>query len=152
MNAFSPDLQTFALGTTQPLAAVLYRSTATIPAEALHASGAVEEFAARNLEAGLTGHLHLEEGVFYQYLEGPARALAAAWAAIRRDRRHEDILQLSQAPIAVRRFPRWSMGYSDGAQRSLYDWAARSGLSLKGRHAAPGVAAFMEYASSPAAR
>lgn len=152
MNAFSPDIQPAAAAQDQRLAALLYRSTATIPPEGFRASGAIEDFAARNREAGLTGHLHLEEGVFYQYLEGPARALAAAWAAIRRDRRHDDILELSHAPIPARRFPRWAMGYSEGAQRSLYDWAARSGLSLKGRHATPALTAFLEYASSPAAR
>lgn len=151
MNAFSTDLQPYADAATQPLAALLYRSTAAISAEALHASGAVEEFAERNRRTGLTGQLHLEDGVFYQYLEGPARVLESAWAGIRRDRRHDDILELSHAPVAARRFPRWSMGYSDGAQRSLYDWAARSGLSLKGRHAAPALAAFLEYASGPVA-
>lgn len=152
MNAFSSDLQPFANAATQPLAAVLYRSSAAIGAGDLHASGAIEEFAARNRQAGLTGHLHFEDGVFYQQLEGPARALASAWAAIRRDRRHDDIMELSHAPIPVRRFPRWSMGYSNGAERSLFDWAARSGLSLKGRHAVPALTAFLEYVSSPAAR
>lgn len=152
MNAFNPDIQQATPAPDQPLAALLYRSTATVPPEGFLDSGAIDEFAARNRAAGLTGHLHLEDGVFYQYLEGPARALAAAWAAIRRDRRHDDILELAHVPIPSRRFPRWSMGYSDGAHRSLYDWAARSGLSLKGRHAAPALTAFMEYVSSPATR
>lgn len=152
MNAFSPDIQPAITGREQPLAALLYRSTANISPEGLRASGALDEFVSRNMEAGLTGHLHLEDGVFYQYLEGPSRGVAAAWAAIRRDPRHDDVQELSHTPIPARRFPRWSMGFSDGAKRSLYDWAARSGLSLKGRHAAPALAAFMEYASSPVAR
>lgn len=152
MNAFSPDIQPVATMREQPLAALLYRSAANVSPEAFRDSGAVAQFAERNREAGLTGRLHLEDGVFHQYLEGPARALAFAWSAIRRDRRHADILELSHAPILARRFPRWSMGYSDGAQRSLYDWAARSGLSLKGRHAAPALTAFLEYVSSAPGR
>ena len=151
MNAISIDLQPEA-ATSQPLTSVLYRSSAAISPEALRNSGAVEEFAERNRKLGLTGYMHLEDGLFYQYLEGPARALASAWAAIRRDSRHEDIVELSHAPIPSRRFPRWSMGYSDGGDGSLFDWAARSGLSLKGRHAASAVAAFLEYVSRPAVR
>lgn len=152
MNAFSFDLRSATETATDPLAAVLYRSSAAISPETLQATGAVEQFAARNRQSGLTGHLHLEDGVFYQYLEGPARSVSAAWAAIRRDGRHDDILELSHAPIPARRFPRRAMGFSDGARRSLYDWAARSGLSLKGRHAAPALTGFLEYVSGPALR
>lgn len=151
MNAISTEMQPEA-ASNQPLSSVLYRSSAAISPEALRSSGAVDEFAARNRKFGLTGYMHFEDGLFYQYLEGPARALSSAWAAIRRDARHEDIVELSHVPIPARRFPRWSMGYSDGGDGSLFDWAARSGMSLKGRHAASALTAFLEYVSRPAVR
>ncbi|MRX49002.1 hypothetical protein GI374_00825 [Paracoccus sp. S-4012] len=151
MNAtFNPQRLIF--GASSGLRSVLYRSVATPLGTWLLESGALDRFAARNRERHLTGFIHHEDGVFYQYIEGEAEAVAQVWHAIQNDPRHEGVTPLHLGPIPNRRFSRWAMGFNDGAKRSLHDWAARSGLSLKGRREAQAVGAFLEYASGAAAR
>lgn len=133
---------------TNRLSALLYRSAATVSREELEASGALATFAAKNRERGLTGYLHLEDGVFYQYLEGPAGALTEVWRAIQADPRHRDVTLVSRGPIGCRRFARWAMGYDAGESRSLFDWTARSGMSLKGANYPQVLTGFLEYASA----
>lgn len=134
-------------GRATGLRSILYRSLATPIGGWLTESGALERFVERNRMRSLTGHLHHEDGVFYQHVEGEAPAVSRLWASILRDPRHEQVTPLHLGPIAARRFARSPMGFSDGAERSIFDWAARSGLSLKGRHEPQAVAAFLEYAS-----
>lgn len=135
-------------GSAAGLTSVLYRSVATPVGAWLTESGALDRFEARNRARSLTGHLHHENGVFWQHIEGEAAAVSRVWAAIQDDARHEQVTALHLGAIPARRFGRSAMGFSDGARRSIFDWAARSGLSLKGRHEAGAVAAFLEYASS----
>lgn len=84
----------------------------------------VELAAARNAGLGITGFLHREEDMFFQYLEGPAAAVAAVFASIAADPRHDDVRLLGQGPLAVRRLADWSMGYSHHSGQSLFDWIA----------------------------
>lgn len=144
MNIQTGAIRTDAAG----LAAVLYRSIAVTPREEFESAGHAGEFAARNLGNGITGYLHFEDGMFFQYIEGPAAAVARLWASIQRDTRHRDVTVLSQGAVGTRRFARWAMGYNDAEPRSLFDWTARSGLAQKGPRFPQVVTAFLEYASS----
>lgn len=130
------------------LHAVLYRSRETAAGAGLVKSQAPACFATQNALHGITGFLHHECGVFYQYLEGEAAALASLWRNLQEDPRHEAMTILHKGPIDARRFARQAMGWGDAEQRSLFDWLARSGLSLKGDREAQVVTAFMEYASA----
>lgn len=130
------------------LVSVLYRSRALISRAAFEASGAPAHFADKNRVYGITGYLHLEDEMFYQHIEGQADAIARLWAAIAADPRHRDVTELSQGVVANRRFDRWAMGYNASDNRSLFDWTARSGLSLKGRQYPQVLTAFLEYASA----
>gem|GEM_PF-2928272 len=130
---------------------LLYRSHALGSRHEFEASGAPADFAARNASLGLGGYLHLEDGLFYQFLEGGQAALETVWASIRRDPRHADISVLFEGPVPERRFAGWSMGYSHAEEQSLFDWTARSGLSLKGRDSAQIVLGFLLHVSSGAA-
>lgn len=133
---------------TTAMAAVLYRSSAAMDRAEFEASGAPAAFAARNRDDEVTGYLHLEDGVFYQHLEGPAAAVSRLWQSIAADSRHRDVTLISRGPVGCRRFARWAMGYNAVEPRSLFDWTARSGLSLKGPNYPQVITAFLEYASA----
>lgn len=62
-----------------------------------------------NRRDGLTGALICRHDIYLQLLEGPADAVAAVFARIRRDDRHNDVAQLSSTHIDVRMFPDWDM-------------------------------------------
>ncbi len=86
----------------------------------------------RNQSLGLTGCLHHEDGLFFQWLEGPA------------DDRHRDFEILDQGALDHRRFQDWRMRFSDRDRASLMDWFARSDSSTVHRgDYAGGVVAFM---------
>ncbi|WP_162784664.1 BLUF domain-containing protein [Paracoccus suum] len=141
---------TLRASTAGQLVSVLYRSHALLSRDAFEASGAPAQFAANNRLRGITGYLHIEDGMFYQHLEGEAGAIGPLWNAIAADPRHRDVTEIGGGAIATRRFDRWAMGYNASDHRSLFDWTARSGLSLKGRHYAQVLTAFLEYASAGA--
>lgn len=140
-------IQRGALASSSGLHAVLYRSKATEAGAAMDTTGARADFASRNEAHGITGFLHREDGAFFQHIEGEAGPVSQLWGALQDDPRHEEVTALHIGPLPARRFARWSMGWNEGGQLSLFDWLARSGLSLKGRHEAQVVVAFLEYAS-----
>ncbi len=66
--------------------------------------------AARNAELGVTGVLMASGGMFYQVIEGPAKAVDDLLAAIEDDDRHTDVLVLGvEEDVTSRLFPDWSM-------------------------------------------
>ncbi|MBW7057145.1 BLUF domain-containing protein [Paracoccus bogoriensis] len=83
----------------------------------------------RNRDLSLTGCLHHEAGLFFQWLEGPAPAVQEVLALLRRDRRHSALNILSSGPLEHRLFRNWTMRYSDRDQMSLMDWFAGSDSS-----------------------
>jgi hypothetical protein len=58
----------------------------------------------RNRAEHLTGFTLYDEGRFFQWLEGPAQALARVWDSVRQDRRHTDIHELKIVPTPARVF------------------------------------------------
>jgi MerR family transcriptional regulator, light-induced transcriptional regulator len=64
---------------------------------------------ARNHANAVTGLLVYDHGCFFQWLEGPAEAIAEIWGAIQRDPRHGDIEILGEKQIAKRLFSDWDM-------------------------------------------
>ncbi len=63
----------------------------------------------RNRREGLTGLTLYEDGQFFQWLEGPASALARVWSSVRRDSRHRAIEGLNVVPTPARLFEGWDM-------------------------------------------
>lgn len=110
--------------------AILYRS------DALTAAGGPEDgrilcaSQSRNASLDLTGFLHRESDVFYQWLEGPVDAVRQVYGSIIADPRHRNIRTLSEIVLTRRNFASWSMAASDHNQTSLFDWAAGAGVSL----------------------
>lgn len=63
-----------------------------------------------NGRAGITGVLVFGEGIFFQWLEGPRANINALMDRLRNDRRHEQIILLSEVEESSERvFAQWDM-------------------------------------------
>lgn len=65
-----------------------------------------------NEAAGITGLLVFDGMRFCQQIEGPRKAVLALIDRIRQDPRHVNVEILHHAPLAERRFRRFSLGYA----------------------------------------
>lgn len=128
----------------QGLGFVLYRSTARAGLDGSAMQDILRTARHRNQSLGLTGCLHHEDGLFFQWLEGPADGLRRVVASLMDDDRHRDFEILDQGALDHRRFQDWRMRFSDRDRASLMDWFARSDSSTVHRgDYAGGVVAFM---------
>lgn len=131
-------------GPDQGLTYFLYRSNARPNLTSEDLRSIVAEARQRNGACGVTGCLHFEDGLFFQWLEGPRMALDRIIALIRDDPRHEDITDLSYGPLSGRRFADWSMRSTDRDRASLLDWFASNQVSTIDRGAYAGsISAFL---------
>lgn len=105
---------------------LLYRSTGRIEQFGDDCTNILRVARLRNADLGLTGFLHAEDGVFVQWLEGPAKALNQVAELILSDRRHSGITVFGRGPVITRQFPDWSMGFSNGEKAPLFDWLVES--------------------------
>lgn len=70
----------------------------------------VETAQRNNLAHGVTGVLVFGSGVFFQWIEGPAVEIQKLIATLHRDKRHYDIVSLSQSEEERERlYPNWDM-------------------------------------------
>ncbi|RMB56879.1 BLUF domain-containing protein [Dokdonia sinensis] len=68
----------------------------------------------KNNEAvGITGLLIFFEGVFTQYVEGPADAVDTLYKKIEKDSRHNQVVKLASGKIDNRYYGDWSMAYEE---------------------------------------
>ncbi len=58
----------------------------------------------------VTGFLLAGEGLFLQWLEGPATAVEETFARIALDKRHADLRTIADSPAERRKFRDWNMG------------------------------------------
>lgn len=122
----------------------LYRSTARDGLLRDEVEQIVADARKRNRVRDLTGCLHYEDGLFFQWLEGPCEALNHVIKLIRKDDRHSGITDLSYGRLARRCYSDWTMRSTDRNAASLLDWVASSGVSTIDRGAYAGsVSAFL---------
>lgn len=122
----------------------LYRSNAVSTLTDDDIEDIVAVAIARNETMELTGCLHFEDGLIFQWLEGPRAALDAVIVSIRADHRHSDIVDLSYGPLPGRRFSDWRMRTTDRDNASLLDWFAERDVPTVDRGAYVGsVIAFL---------
>lgn len=70
----------------------------------------VESAQRHNLARGITGVLVFGNGIFFQWIEGPAAQIQKLIASLHRDSRHYDIVSLSQGEEERERlYPNWDM-------------------------------------------
>jgi hypothetical protein len=76
----------------------------------------------------VTGFLLAGEGLFLQWLEGPATAVEETFARIARDRRHADLATIADGSAERRKFRDWNMGQH---RMSVADQALLSEVGLE---------------------
>lgn len=122
----------------------LYRSSAVPDLSGGELQKILRSARTHNQELGLTGCLHYEDGMFFQWLEGPRDPLISVVETILDDPRHSEISILDQGALDHRRFQDWRMRFSDRDRASLVDWFATSENStFHRRDYAGGVVAFL---------
>lgn len=125
-----------------------YRSVAADP----HDGGMVQDILRtarrKNLERGLTGCLHVEDGMFFQWLEGPRERMAEIVALIRRDRRHHSLNVLGEGGMPARVYGDFHMRMTDRNAGSILDWLANDTTTRLGTGLAyaQSVSAFLQQA------
>lgn len=117
------------------LSHILYRSLGRVEDFARDCEDILEIARARNLEYGLTGFLHGEDGIFVQWLEGPTAPLDFVADMILADSRHRDITVFARGELGERQFPGWSMGFSSGESAPLFDYLAEQDINSRDQRA-----------------
>ena len=72
-----------------------------------------------NGEADVTGMLLYSSGIFIQALEGEPERIAALYAKISDDRRHDNVDLISDQTIEERGFSSWAMGFVERPPEEL---------------------------------
>lgn len=83
----------------------------------------------RNADFNLTGCLHLEDGVFYQWIEGPSQDLDMIMNLILADKKHSNLEILSSGPSLNRQFGEWSMAAPVSEKEALFEYLAANQIS-----------------------
>lgn len=111
------------------LSYILYRSLGRLDEFVRDCDDILIAARARNLEYGLTGFLHGEDGVFIQWLEGPVEALDYVAELIMNDGRHREITVFGRGEIEARQFPNWTMGFSSDDSAPLFDYLSEQDIN-----------------------
>ncbi|MDO5647335.1 BLUF domain-containing protein [Paracoccus sp. (in: a-proteobacteria)] len=110
---------------------VLYRSVAVLPAESEAERDMIRRARIKNRDLSVTGFLHREYDVYYQWFEGPGEKINDLMTVITADPRHSGVDILHRAANQPRRFADWAMGHSTTEHTSLFDWASQANVSLR---------------------
>lgn len=65
-----------------------------------------------NERNGITGILLYSEGYFFQVLEGEEALIDVLFERIKKDGRHDQVVQIVRESISARAFKNWTMGYA----------------------------------------
>ncbi|WP_265502346.1 BLUF domain-containing protein [Paracoccus beibuensis] len=127
----------------------LYRSTARPGLDQGDMHDILTAARRRNQQLELTGCLHHEDGLFFQWLEGPSPALLQVIELLVQDPRHLNLEVLDEGALDHRRFQEWRMRFSDRDRASLMDWFAvtESSTVHRGDYAG-GITAFLMSAAA----
>lgn len=89
---------------------VVYCSRATAGVDDAEVQRIIATARRCNAEHGITGMLVFGSGIFFQWLEGPRDNVTALMSLLRSDRRHENLIELSEVEeVRERLFPDWDM-------------------------------------------
>ncbi len=94
------------------LISLVYVSFATRPMSEQDLRDLLEECRTNNQRLNVTGMLLYRNGFFIQALEGEEEVVEKLFSEIAKDPRHQDVLRVYKAPILVRSFPTWTMGFN----------------------------------------
>ena len=89
---------------------VVYCSRATAGVDDEEVQRIIATARRANREHGITGMLVFGSGIFFQWLEGPRDTVMTLMSLLRTDRRHQNIILLSEVEeVRERLFPDWEM-------------------------------------------
>ncbi len=114
--------------TQDRLSTLIYRSRASRPLLETDLHQMLDCARARNRASAVTGLLIYERGQFFQWLEGPADAVAGIWQSIQADRRHTAIEILGEESTMSRVFGDWDMKL--GLQHPCSDGMSRNTMAV----------------------
>ncbi len=138
------DGQPHSFATADSLGYLLYRSVARPGLDSADLDRILDKARSWNASVGLTGCLHHEDGMFFQWLEGPRFRLFQLIENLRNDDRHVNVTILDQGRLDKRLFSAWEMRFSDREAASLLEWLAdRRNLTGQGGYAS-GVGEFLQ--------
>lgn len=138
------DAQPYHFAAGDSLGYLLYRSVARPGMQRDDLERILHHARDRNRAAGLTGCLHHEDGLFFQWVEGPRFRLFRLIDVLREDDRHLNFTVLDQGPLQQRLFSDWEMRFSDREAASLLEWLAeRRDRAGSDQDDAESIAAFM---------
>lgn len=127
------------LGLEEGLSRLIYASRA---ASQVDAAGLLNQARRNNLALRITGGLALLDGVYLQYLEGPADQVWLLFDKIQRDTRHWDVRVLERRAIPRRMFTDWSMAMLEWTEETTMIFQSFSpGVALKLYETDPSTAA-----------
>lgn len=90
-----------------------YASRATSPPDYEDSVALAISAAQNNVRNGVSGVLFSQHGLFFQWLEGPAKNVCEVMSKIARDDRHYDVSLITAGWGSTRRFPTWAMQLTD---------------------------------------
>ena len=101
---------------------LVYCSRNRIPGSVEEVNVEIQEILAKsrknNAEAGVTGALLYNSGIFAQILEGSLSAVEATFERVQQDVRHSEVTLVENGPITARSFGNWSMALCAGVSAS----------------------------------
>ncbi len=126
------------------LRAIVYVSTATQAMTVRQLESLLLEIRELNERNAVTGVLLYSDGNFMQCIEGPEESLYITYDRIRASRRHTDIIEILNAPIGVRTFSEWQMGFAQPTKSELMalstaQWETTSLASGESTSVSPGL-------------
>jgi len=92
---------------------MIYFSTETQPFSEQELEALLEQSIKSNTQAGITGFLLYKRGNFLQVIEGPDLAIHDLYAALRKDKRHKDLVPVEDKAVERREFEGWQMGFQN---------------------------------------
>lgn len=92
---------------------IMYLSTATVPFSDNELEELLEIARKNNSEKEVTGLLIIKGRTFLQCLEGKKENVLEIFEKIKKDERHDSIIELIEEDEGSRYFPDWSMGYKN---------------------------------------
>jgi hypothetical protein len=99
----------------QALQCLVYVSSAAQPFTQQELEALLEQARTRNTADDITGLLLYSGGNFMQLLEGPPDAVRQTFARVSASRRHRQVIELMNEPVAAREFSDWSMGFAQAS-------------------------------------
>lgn len=93
------------------LKGIIYLSKANLPFDAKSLKELLLHAATTNHHLGISGHLHYEYGIFFQYIEGTGEVVQILMDKIRQDVRHDVLIQIKIDELTDRKFSAMQLSY-----------------------------------------